>query len=420
MKEMNDDDLDRLFKQGAAGYQPDFEQSAWTLMERKLKRRRRIVLFRNSALALLLLLFMGTSAYFINKENIGGEKHLVKKQQKTGPVKLNQQAKLSDNKLNPANNQTYTKTTPKSRENRVEKSNEQTASVTSNKTYTVKRTIDAKAMRKQPPKAGFLNQGVLASADDMPADRFENFSVTSLNGRIPATSSGLPSILETVKNDPQKPVFASNKSSAKAIKKIKQPVIFGLTLSAGPDFNSVNTFSGSKPGVNAGLLLDVDFGRLTFSTGGFYTQKNYVADGGGYNFASVQRPNWITNIDGSCNVLDVPVKLSFLLNPKSKNSLSLSSGMSSYFMLSEKYVVNYGAQYYTNSYTLEAQNENQHYFGVLNFGAMYQFNLPGKPYKIGIEPYYKVPLQKIGAGNVALKSAGVTLNFSYGFSKSKR
>lgn len=54
--ELNDNEFDATFRKKVFDADPQFEEAAWDKMERKLKRRDRIVFFRKSALVLLALL----------------------------------------------------------------------------------------------------------------------------------------------------------------------------------------------------------------------------------------------------------------------------------------------------------------------------------------------------------------------------
>jgi hypothetical protein len=104
--------------------------------------------------------------------------------------------------------------------------------------------------------------------------------------------------------------------------------------------------------------------------------------------------------------------LNYTVLNKGKNTLSLGTGMSSYLMLKEDYRFNYAKNYnYPNS-NYSITNQNQHWFGVLNFEAKYQRQISPK-FAIGLQPYMKVPINDIGFANVKLQSLGMAINFNW-------
>ncbi|CAL1521095.1 outer membrane beta-barrel protein [Chitinophaga sp. MM2321] len=182
----------------------------------------------------------------------------------------------------------------------------------------------------------------------------------------------------------------------------------GLTL--GPDLNVAPSFKYGNIGVNAGVLLHYYFKPKWFvTTGVVYSKKIYRAAPTDYKAQISGSPYDLVRVNADCDVLDVPVNMNYTFLKVKNNTVSATLGLSNYFMLKEKY------QYsYENAPTKErtVQNENQHYLAVLNVGALYQ-HPAGNRLIIGVQPYAKIPLHGVGAGQVKLYSAGISVQLNF-------
>ncbi|MFD2036900.1 outer membrane beta-barrel protein [Belliella marina] len=196
--------------------------------------------------------------------------------------------------------------------------------------------------------------------------------------------------------------------------KVKKPVDyarFSTTLILSPDVSAVNILDihgvGSNIGVNFEYFVRE---KISINAGLLYAFKTYKADyqtnTGGY------QPS--TNaIRGDCYILDIPIAVRYYLNShESLQRWYISSGLSSYLMLTEKYQIepemNSGVPPYSN----RVDNKNNHYLGVLNLSAGYQRQLTEK-LAIQIEPYVKLPITGVGEYNVNLKSTGIWIGMKY-------
>jgi len=200
------------------------------------------------------------------------------------------------------------------------------------------------------------------------------------------------------------------------------PPRFTLAVLTAPDINGVGSLSGGKLGTNAGLLFTVKLGsKWSIASGVAYAVKPY-----GYAFRSSNSSTYTykgytytssanaSNIDvyANCKVVDIPLNINYALYNKGKNSFSLGTGLSSYFMLHEYYQFNY-----TNSpsRSINISNQNRHPFGVVNLDVSYSRQLsPGL--SLIVQPYYKLPITHIGYEKVNLQSGGVAVGFGWSFS----
>jgi hypothetical protein len=194
----------------------------------------------------------------------------------------------------------------------------------------------------------------------------------------------------------------------------------GIGLAIAPDITSAEGLTFSKISQNVGLVVEYQFlQRWSISTGIMYANKLYDADADTYN---PSQDYWNTytkpdKIEAKCQVIDVPINLRFNAIQTSKMKVFVTAGISSYWMLTEKYNYKYsagGGYYPTPSYSLEKKfrNENTHYFGIANFSFGLEKSL-NQRLSLQIEPFYKMPITKIGFGKVPLKSVGTFITLKY-------
>lgn len=125
-------------------------------------------------------------------------------------------------------------------------------------------------------------------------------------------------------------------------------------------------------------------------------------------FSTTNKPD---NVVANCKVLDIPLNVNYELYAKGRNSFTLGGGMSSYFMLSEKYNFSF-ADPALSSRNIQINNQNHHIFSILNLTSTYQRQVNSN-LGIVVQPYMKLPLSRIGFGQVDLKSAGLAVGFSW-------
>ncbi|HUH34185.1 MAG TPA: hypothetical protein VLZ28_09525 [Daejeonella sp.] len=199
---------------------------------------------------------------------------------------------------------------------------------------------------------------------------------------------------------------------------------FSLGLSFSPDINSINKFSKSSFGSSAGIAVSYKISpRLSVSTAVAYSKKIYSAEPYEYKapwaYSSAGRN--AESIDADCRVLDIPLNLSYNIIESPKRTIFASAGLSSYFMLKEKYTLiadskPSGYPAYPNpSYAYS--NKNQHLLSVVNLSAGISKPV-SKQTSLVVEPYMRLPVTGIGQGKVHLRSIGLNLQLKYNLKKS--
>ena len=211
-------------------------------------------------------------------------------------------------------------------------------------------------------------------------------------------------------------IYQPKESPASTAQERERSVVSFL---AGPDLTSVRGAGESSLSENIGLAYSYPLTKgLRVSVGATYAKKNYKA---AYKFYTPSNPPEMTqlpsNVSAVCDVLDVPLTASYTVLKSKKVKFNVSAGLSSYFMLKEKYTFDYesGGSYggSQKSAVYEVNGENQHIFGVADFSISIEKKINDK-INIGVKPFVKMPLTGIGYGNVDLESKGVA--FTLGMS----
>ena len=194
---------------------------------------------------------------------------------------------------------------------------------------------------------------------------------------------------------------------------------FALGVMLGPDLSSIGLSDYRSPGFNLGLNLEYYIiPKLTINGGAIIGTKKYMAKGREYGKG---RGLWTRGVVpdttmGQCTVLDIPINLRYYPLGGKRHKLFLSSGISSYIFLTENYEFIYEMNAPDLIQGWNGKNEVQNYFGILNLSLGYQLALPNN-FFLQVEPYFKLPLAKVGFGNVDLMTTGVFFTAKYRFRK---
>lgn len=204
-------------------------------------------------------------------------------------------------------------------------------------------------------------------------------------------------------------------TQSKPIFKARSPFVFSII--AAPDISSSPANLSSKVSTNIGLLGTYFITKkISISTGAVYGRKLY--DYGGISLPAYGNPGKKWEVDADCKVLDIPLNLNYQLFNNKNNSITVNTGLSSYFMLNEryKYINNDGINEAKVS-VFEIVNQNQHVFGVANLSLSFNHQITNK-LNIGVQPFVKIPLTGLGYQNSKLRSTGVAFSLNLSLSKS--
>ena len=401
MKDLSDNDFDKLLKQKAEAYDFDFDETAWNKMEQKLRRRDRVILVRNSSVVILLLMLCGGSYLFLRNDD---------------PV--NQQSKSRKSK---PDSTSIVQTLPQGNNNDVtlapviDRKFQETPQSTHKKVPGPLTDITAHIPNDGATNNSLIRKEIAASFPDKDLTAIsESPAVQSDSGISKPQTGAKPDSITLLTASA---ILDTGSTSGSSLRKRSKNTAFSFTVLAGPEFSSVES-QGGKGSINVGLLLNASITKkLMLSSGLRYGMKNYRASASNYQSQNPSRAIYLSGIDASCNILEVPVQFSYAVINDANRKIQLTSGLSSYLMLKEKYNFSYTPESGYKEYLLVKENANQHYFGVLNLSASYQIKSKSSKVQWALEPFVKLPLGGVGEGNVRLKSSGVSLNLIYDLRK---
>jgi hypothetical protein len=191
-----------------------------------------------------------------------------------------------------------------------------------------------------------------------------------------------------------------------------------LLLSFAPDFSTVAFDYYTDPGQSFGLMVNYHVKRSwSFSAGMVKSFKKYIGDGDDYT-----PPNdyWRNNtngiipetVNGSCNVLEIPIMVQYTVADKGKNRFLVGAGASSYIMLNQAYKYNFDQPNPGAKQGWSSHKTSTLFFNVINVTAGFEHRIfPG--FMMGIEPYLKIPIEGIGWSDLKLYSVGASFTLRY-------
>lgn len=204
-------------------------------------------------------------------------------------------------------------------------------------------------------------------------------------------------------------------TTKKAKRKNSQVKGFYIGVAGGPDLSNVKLQAIKNIGLNGGIVIGYQLNkRFSVESGLTWSKKYYYSSGEYFSTKNIYLPpnTKIKNVDGDCNMLELPVNLRYNFKIHNASSWSALAGFSSYFMKKENYDYEYS---YTNGQTTNRyrsyDNSSTHWFSVINLGVTYSHNL-GRTGSLRVEPYVKVPVKGIGIGIMPIMSTGVNIGFT--------
>ncbi len=236
------------------------------------------------------------------------------------------------------------------------------------------------------------------------------------NKEIPVAEKSKKEATDTIPETTKKEIAKNNDiAKTKDIKKDKiRTKRFYIGLVAGPDFSAIKLQSLKKVGLNYGFLAGYRLTKKISIEAGLLQDRKYYSSNGKY-FSTKNiylYPNaTIDHIDGVCKMLELPINASYTFSSRSGSNWFGSVGFSSYFMQNESYTYNieHNGYYYPKDY--DYKNKSTSLFAVINISAGYIRKL-GKTGNLRIEPYIKLPVRKIGTGELPIQSGGVLIGFT--------
>ena len=452
MQKMSDNDLDDLFKTATDNVQYEFKQEAWQSLQQNMKKSKAkrwgILWFGGLLILLPVIIFV---AY-----QLSGSPTSAARSDKNKETQIALQNKENQKNTVAANPVDRTKKTIQP--NTLPEAIADTPAVnkmlqnTESPSYAYHKLPQQNAHNHffspflpkiKSPKPGYRYNKIFVSTykkQVIPKGKTsENKSVTTVTEQHKKTSVNPPPAHDDTtgiraKTPDIKPVLPKHTYSKPVVlppsllqkdtvlsakvqpaKTARAPRRLSIIAQIAPDLSMVDKFALSDTRLNVGLLIEYElFKNLSVSTGINYSAKAYQASTDAYT-PKDGKWKWGSlpeNINATCRVLEVPINLRYYFHNQPKHRLFISTGISSYWMLSERYSFEFGYQSSNPSYSWGVDNENKHLMSILNLSAGWQKNISPR-WSIQAEPFLKIPLGGVGSGKVRLKTTGILLGVKY-------
>jgi hypothetical protein len=204
---------------------------------------------------------------------------------------------------------------------------------------------------------------------------------------------------------------------------IRQPIRKGslrinrsltIGIMGGPDYASVNSIAGDRPGSTIGLTVDYQFANHWYiGSGLLFARKIFAAAPQDYHvspkyyFTNNMPAGGIDYIKGTFNMLEIPLDLRYDFSSSNNALFFVSAGTSSYLFTKQNcgYYFNYNPRNIVCkdfSYT----NYPNDLFATLNLSMGAEFGISNS-FSALVAPYIKIPTRGIGFGQVQLNSFGI-------------
>ena len=184
---------------------------------------------------------------------------------------------------------------------------------------------------------------------------------------------------------------------------------YTLGLVGAMDISTTKASAWGQPVLRIGISGEYFIkNRLSIGIGVNLSEKKYSAKGREY---SPPKGFWTNGVvpdstNAVCQILDVPVTISYYHPVGKKGSIVFHGGLSSWFMLREDYWYKYASNDPDLVSWWGGENEYRYWFGIFNPAISYEYMLTNK-WSVMAGPYVNLPLTGIGHGNVELKSFGL-------------
>ena len=464
MKDWNDitdEEFDDAFRDISLNHQEEVWPDAWPLMQEKLEeenRKRRFLIFWRSAAALLIFGTLGviSTLYFKNESLATKRTNIENKNEKNIPFseyktqaqiakKESLQQKSVQNQVN------HTKSLPPINTTVRTKAEEKKKAIF-NKKYEAN-TASIQVLKKNKLKAEFTqnNQIVVKS---LPVDELlfsqktnsetqstQKTEIKQTEEKIEVVISEKKSeidkfkVIDLIKAEPQLQeayykedtvVILTNQSNQsvkqKATKEISEALPseeanilqrLALNLGFSPDYSKVVASEFGPMGYNLQVILDYKISqKLALRAGIIKSLKLYDAYPEDYawpvKWGKPSSP--LREVQASCDMLDIPISVSYQILKKGSNQLYTTLGITNYKMINEKYEYFYENDADPNLKWRKWEGSSGFFgAGVVNMSIGIERKLTNF-LSVQLEPFVKIPIKNVGFGDVKLLTTGLFLN----------
>lgn len=409
MSDWPKEELDKLFQQGAEGFNFHYNPGAWKKMEKLLdkERRRWLIIWWFTGISLLLLgicIFLTGTIYQESKALPSSKSGQVKTELPDDGLEPGQASKQKTLRLNKEQNtSSLIETDPKP-------------------AVKPKSTIGAPPSKSQSSLINkkLVNPGtdtILLDKKITTQNLFYHTDSTKANPQSQQVQVADLSFLHIdsirLLDDIIRPFISPPLTLVKP-KQLQEnefaigALVAGETVSAGIDHFADLSW---KVGIHAEYRFKRKFG---IALGANYVEKKYRADAGDY---TPPRGFWTrmiapTSTTGSCNILELPVEFFYYSNTYRQSGFYAGASIVSFFMLEEHYHYNYNLPDPDLIRYWGGINASRHWMSMGQVSMGYNKFLAKQMY-LQIAPYIQMPISGVGHGKVKLYSIGTNLRLKF-------
>ena len=187
-----------------------------------------------------------------------------------------------------------------------------------------------------------------------------------------------------------------------------------IRLAYSPDISTVGNNEITKIGSNWGALLEYRLSKhLIVQSGIIKSIKYYDVYPEQYDWVWGNPASKLMEINAVCNMLDIPLNIRYDIIANNKSRIFVSTGLTSYLMMKEKYHYDYEDNANTNIKRRDWSGKTGMYKSSnLNLSVGFEKQV-ARSLTLQIEPFAKSPLKNIGFGKVPLITYGLMFSADY-------
>lgn len=241
--------------------------------------------------------------------------------------------------------------------------------------------------------------------------QFQSIRATETYATVSATPNA---VLAGVERSPEEHRAANIQGNA--LSRVALGFVIGPDMSTAGDLTNFYN-PGSKVGVTVEYVIN---DRWAVSLGAIRSRVNYKAGSSDY---SPPAGYWYSGMEAdltraTCILIDIPVNFSYRFFRRNHSRLYASAGLSSYIMVNEDYRFSYANEQPEFPQRWEENTGTKHFLSSVNLSIGYEYDLSSSV-SLRAEPFFRLPIQEIGWGNVNLYSVGSLFSINYSLNQLK-
>ncbi|MGC4232492.1 MAG: outer membrane beta-barrel protein [Niabella sp.] len=183
-----------------------------------------------------------------------------------------------------------------------------------------------------------------------------------------------------------------------------------LGVVSGTNLSMVAGNISSQPGINAGVTVQRKLGNSRFSveSGVIYESMNYSVDNKDFNPGGKPVSSRVSNIEGTCSMIDVPVNVRYDIIESKKGKAFVSTGVSPTIMVKQSYIYQLERDSGPVQINRDVSGDGKNVYAVANISIGYEQKWDRT--SVQIAPYLKIPTGEIGYGNLSLGGIGTQVS----------